>query len=158
MRPNSETSKSDVIWMLTNRCVSIKPKLFRPNFTTGSQLVTSHPFEFDDNDHFQSRPKPSTPHRAIYPLTRPTWKHFICSRKFWARNSDSKNRVNNLGVMADRNLGFMEKSSDSNPFIDGYVYFCVFENKRLLTFTNLLITKLTYRLGIVGVPLGPKLT
>jgi len=89
--------------------------LFRANLTTGSQLVTSHLCEFDDNNHFQSRPKPSTQHGAIYPLTRPTWKHFICSRKFWARNSNSKSWVNNLGVMMDRNLGFMKKSPDTNP-------------------------------------------
>jgi len=90
MRPNSTKPKSDVIWVLTKRCVSITPKSLCTNLTTGSQLVTSHLFEFDDNNHFETRPKPSILHEAIYPLTRPTWKHLICSKKFWARNSNSK--------------------------------------------------------------------
>ena len=85
MRPNSIKPNSDEIWVLTNRCIYIKPKLFRANLTTGSQLVTSHLFEFDDNNHFQSRPKPSTSHGAIYPLTRPTWKHYLLEEVLGAK-------------------------------------------------------------------------
>ena len=101
MWPDSETPISNHIWVSTNSCVSIEPRLFRVNLTTGPTVITSHLFEFDDDNHFQSRPKPSIPHGVIYPLRRPTQKHSICSKKFWAWSSNSKSWVNNFGVMVD---------------------------------------------------------